>query len=107
MDILLILSFHPRSDGPHSLGESQRRPAAGDQARRGGAMDASTQLAGVVRLLDSVLQNSSRGHREVEKKLANSPRVFLWPEKVRGKEATRGGGSFLRDPNLAAVAARA
>ena len=58
-------------------------------------MAAAVFFAGATRFLLSEHQNSNRGHREVEKKLANSPRVFLWPEKVRGKGATRGGGKFF------------
>ena len=70
--------------------------AVGVGLRHGGAIAGRRKLAGALRLLDSVHQNSSRGHREMEKKLANSPRAFLRPEKARGEEATRGGGSFLR-----------
>jgi len=82
----------PRAEiAPRGL---RRRPATRGHFRRGGAMRAAEKLAGAPRLLDPAHQNSSRGHREVEKKLANSPRVFLRPEKVRGKEATRGGGKF-------------
>ena len=66
-------------------------------------MDASTQLAGVVRLLDSVLQNSSRGHREMEKKLANSPRRPARIERARKcAAASEGGGSSRQDTVLEA-----
>jgi len=60
------------------------------------AMDAALKLAGDRGFCASKRQTTLGDHGEVEKKLANSPRAFLWPEKARGEEATRGGGSFLR-----------
>ena len=41
-------------------------------------------------------QAAKEDHHRVAENVANSPRAFLRPEKARGEEATRGGGSFLR-----------
>ena len=58
------------------------------------------ELAGVVPLLKTVHQNSNRGHREVEKKLANSPRRSTRAEGVQRERGARGGGcGFRQDPD--------
>ena len=55
-------------------------------------------------------QAAKEDHQRVAENVANSPRVFFRPEKARGEEATRGGGSFLlsskREDRVAVAASR-
>jgi len=67
---------------------SQRRPAVGDHARRGGSMD---RLPGAHRFLDSEHESRKQNHQAVEKLTTNSPRRLARIDRGQGRlTATEG-----------------
>ena len=90
------------------LGSQRWRAGRQEDFRRGGAIDAASELAVDLSFCEIKHQTLIKGHRGMDKSVAGSPSDFAWIGKQAGARFLGGEENSLRqDPKLAETTTRA